>query len=309
MAKGVGARGGAAEGAAYRASAADGASEADGAPEADGVAVAGGASADPPVAEQFLVEQEHFSGTLGELAHALRTSALEPSRIDLYQLVRAYLRYFERHAAADLELATEALPRLAQVIELKARLLLPKPPRTTEEDEEEAVAAALEAVALLEELEDAILFLRRRREERRLMLPAKAQAPDYPRKERALRATPRDLARLAGRYRMGGYFELAIERLTLASMGRFLLSALRRVRSGALWELLGARDWPTRTIGLAALLELVREGRVSATQEEPFGPIVVAAAGAGAATGPGQDEAADDWTAREREELMEAPAA
>ncbi len=269
-------------------------------------------AADRATEEQFLVAQEHFSGSLGELAHALRTGSLEPRRIDLYRLVRDYLSYFERHAEADLELATEALPRLAQVIELKTRLLLPKPPKAPDDEVEDAVAVALEAVALLEELEEAILFLRRRREERRLVVPARAPAPDYPRQERPLRVTPRDLARMAGRYRVGGYFELALERLTLASMGRFILKTLRGLGSGRLWDILGARDWPTRTVGLAAVLELVREGRLSASQEEPFGPIVVAVARAGSDGGPVESD--DDWTEHVAEdallgEPLEAPAA
>lgn len=236
----------------------------------------------PVPGEQFLVTQERFSGTLGELAHALRTRALEPRAVDLYQLVRAYLEYFDRHASADLELATEALPKVAQVIELKTRLLLPKPPKDDPTGEEEYAAAALEAVALLEELEEAILFLRRRREERRLVVPARALAPDYPRRERPPRVTPRDLARLAGRYVVGGYFELAIERLTLAGTARYLLRALRRVGTGRLWDLLDARDWAARTVGLAAVLELVREGRVAARQDEPYGPITVTALPRGA---------------------------
>jgi len=236
--------------------------------------------------EQFLVEQENFQGTLGELAYALRTHELAPKRIDLYQLVRSYLHYFERYAADDLELATEALPRLAHVIELKTRLLLPRPPQAAADDEEEAVAATLEAVALLEELEDAILFLRRRREERRFVVPASASAPEYPRRERPSRVTPAELARLAGKYRVGGYFEFAIEHLTLAGMARFVLRALRSVKSAKLWELLGAGDWSTRAVGLAAVLELVRERRVSAHQEEPFGPITVAMIGSGSAAQP-----------------------
>jgi len=252
---------------------------------------------------QFLVEQDRFRGTLGELAHALRIHALPPTDVDLYQLVRAYLAYFEAHAAADLELATEALPRLAQVIELKVRLLLPRPPKEAEDEEEALVEEALAAVALLEELEEAIGFLRRRREERRLIVPARAPRPSYPRPPRPQRTTPSDLARLAGRYRIGGYFELAIERLSLASVARTLLGALRRLRGGARLEaLLGSREWAVRTVGLAAMLELMREGRVSASQAEPYGGIEVRLARAEAGEG-AWDEAA------EASDYEEAPAA
>lgn len=240
---------------------------------------------------QFLVQQERFSGTLGELAHALRSQSLSPSHIDLYQLVRAYLAYFEEHAAADLELATEALPRLAQVIELKVRLLLPRPPKEEGEDEEETLAEeALAAVALLEELEEAIDFLKRRREERRLIVPARTERPAYPRAERPQATTPKDLARLAGRYRINGYFELALERLSLAAVSRRLMAALRRLGGGVLEALLGSREWSVRAVGLAAVLELVREGRVTATQEEPFGPIELRPARAGEQGGQGWDD-------------------
>lgn len=258
---------------------------------------------------QFLVEQDRFRGTLGELAHALRTHALPPSEIDLYQLVRAYLGYFEEYAATDIELATEALPRLAQVIELKVRLLLPRPPKEAGEDEEALVEEALAAVALLEELEEAIHFLRRRREERRLIVPARAPRPSYPRPPRPLRTSLDDLARLAGRLRLGGYFELAIERLTLASISRALLGALRRLGGGTLAELLGTREWPVRTVGLAAMLELMREGRVSATQDEPFGPIHVRPAAATAAGATGEDDEAGWDDDRVGGRYEEAPAA
>lgn len=256
---------------------------------------------------QFLVEQELFSGTLGELAHALRTHALAPAQIDLFQLVRAYLTYFEEYAATDLDLATEALPRLAQVIELKVRLLLPRPPRETAEDEEALVEEALAAVALLEELEEAIHFLKRRREERRLLLPARTTRPSYPRAERPVNSTPGDLARLAGRYRLGGYFELAIERLSLASVSRALLTSLRQLKRGTLGLLLGSSAWQVRTVGLAALMELMREGRVAATQDEPFGEIEVRLVQADLpAGGAWDDEATEHATTPE---LLEAPAA
>lgn len=223
---------------------------------------------------EFRVEQEHFAGSVAELAHALRSRALAPESLDLYQLVKAYLRYLDTFAASDLEVATEALPRVAQILELKIRLLLPRHPRD-EQDAEAALEEALEAVVLLEELEGAIEFLRRRRLERRLVVPARAQRPDYPRTIRPQSASPGDLARLAGRYRIGGYFELAVEHSTIASAIRDILRALRARVTGSLYALVGARTWEQRTVAFAAMLELVREGRIKARQHETYGDIVV----------------------------------
>ncbi len=257
-----------------------------------------------------MVEQAHFSGSVGELAHALRTQALTPTQVDLYQLVRAYLSYFEEYALSDMEIATEALPRLAQVIELKLRLLLPRPPADSEsEDEAVLLEEALAAVELLEELEEAIIFLRRRREERRFLVPARTPRPDYPRRERPQRATPEKLALLAGRYRLGGYFELAIERFTVATAARALLAAVRQHGSAALTALLGTKEWPTVTVGLAALLELMREGRLSASQAEPFGPIVVRSARrSGVDSATGNSDESSGWDV-EGDKYEEAPAA
>lgn len=231
---------------------------------------------DVPVAEptEFRVVQQHFSGTVGELAHALRSRVLAPESLDLYRLVKDYLAYLDTFAVTELEIATEALPRVAQVVELKIRLLLPRPPRE-EQESETLLEEALEAVVLLEELEGAIEFLRRRRLERRLVVPAKAKRPAYPRAVRPQAASPGDLARLAGRYRIGGYFELAIERSTIASAVRDIMRALQARVMGSLYALVGARTWEQRTVAFAAMLELVREGRVTARQEVPYGDITV----------------------------------
>jgi len=224
----------------------------------------------------FLVDQEGFSGTLGELAHALRSRALVPERIDLYQLVRAYLEYLGTFADDQLDLATEALPRVAQVVELKLRLLLPRPREEPgEELEEVLLEEALEAVALLEELEEAIAFLKRRRQERRVVVPARAPRPDYPRARRPVSASSGDLARLAGRYRLGGYFELELAGVTVASIAARLLAAARRLLRGDPFTLVGARTWADRALAFSGMLELIREGRLTATQERPFAPITV----------------------------------
>lgn len=239
----------------------------------------------PPAAagapsEAFVVVLPGFTGTVGELAHALRSRVLAPGDVDLYRLVKGYLAFFERVSAHDLELATEALPRVAQVVELKLRLLLPRPAEAApEEAEEAALEEALEAVALLEELEHAIDFLRRRREERRFVVPARAPRPPLQRPPRPLKASKDDLARLAGRYRVGGYFELALPGPTVASVAAELARRLKRAVRGLLFALLGAEDWPSRTLAFAAMLELVKEGRVRASQAEPYGPIEVTYAG------------------------------
>lgn len=221
----------------------------------------------------FTVLQPGFEGTLGELAYALRSGGVSPSAINLLELVQAFLRHFKSLAAHDLELASIALPNVAQVIELKLRLLLPRPSASKEEGESEELDETLEAVAMMEELEDAIVFLRQRRDERRIVLPASTPRPEYPRRRGALGAGIDQLARLASRYREGAYFELSVDRLTISGAMADLLRSLRRWGRMMLHEAPERPDWPQLTVFFAGMLELVREGRVCAQQNEPYGEI------------------------------------
>ncbi|MEX2536479.1 MAG: hypothetical protein WD273_12860 [Trueperaceae bacterium] len=221
----------------------------------------------------FLVRQEGFEGTLGELAHALRRGTTAPAAVDLLALVHSYLEHFDSLAAENLELASLALPNVAQVIELKLRLLLPRPPKIADEEEEEILDETLEAVAMLEELEDAIDFLRQRRDQRRIVLPARAPRPDYPRPVRKLITGIDHLASLAARYRPSGYFELTVERLTMGGAMAQMLGSLRRWGRSLLCDVVERPDWPQLTVYFAGMLELVRDGRITAVQENDFGEI------------------------------------
>lgn len=221
----------------------------------------------------FLVDIHNFSGTLGELAHALRSQQLLPNEVDVLGLVRTYLRYYERVAVDNLELATETLPQLARVVELKARLLLPRPPKENEDEEDEVLEKTLAAITLLEDLEEAIYFLKRRREERRIILTARTPRPDYPRPARPLKIGAARLAETAARYRLSNYFELAVERLTMAAAMKHLQTALARLRRGRLSDLLPSRSWESLVMSFTGMLELVKDGTVHASQTEPYAPI------------------------------------
>jgi segregation and condensation protein A len=226
----------------------------------------------------FHVEQAGYQGDLAGLARALRNGSLAPRELDLLGLVEEGLRWFDAEADRDLDVASAALPQLAQVIELKLRLLLPRPPRQDDlfDDEEDETERALEAVALLEELTSAIDFLRTRRFERAVIVPARTERPDLPRVRRPLATTVDRLAALAAAVRPGAYFEMAFERLTIEDAGRRLRAALGRVTRGGLRSVVPTRSWAERTVVFAALLELIREGRVRAAQRDAFGEIEIA---------------------------------
>lgn len=226
-----------------------------------------------PAGDTFLVEQPAFSGSLPQLLTELRSGRLAPSSLDLLGLVQSWLAYFRRVSERDFDDASAALPQLAQVLELKLRLLLPRPPREAADDELEEV---LDTVSELADMDSAVAFLRERREERRLLLSARAELALKPgRRERKQKPEPASLARLAGRLTGAGYFEVHRE-----SFGfREALSRLRQLFRGrrhlSFSEVRAGHGWTEVTLLFAALLELVRQGRTSAVQAEPFGEISI----------------------------------
>lgn len=222
----------------------------------------------------FFVVQDAFQGRLSELTYALRNGDVASADIDLVELVRSFLAFFERVAVKDLTSASEALPQVAQIVELKIRLLLPHPPAAAEEEEpltgeEEVLRVILE----LERFEGAVDFLRGRRDRRRLLLPARTEPPVYARPEPPVPISVGRLASLASRFRLGAYFEMAVERFSLVEGMRQLARWLSGVGRGSFRELVGGRGWAVTTVLFAGLLELIREGQVRARQAEPFGPI------------------------------------
>ena len=222
----------------------------------------------------FTVQQEAFNGTLTELAHALHTRAISPQQINVLKLVQDYLVYFGQFSN-NMDIASEALPMVARIVELKVRFLLPRPPKSDEEIEEEILKETLEAIVLLEELEEAISFLKQRRAERRIVLPASMPRPSYPRAERPIKIGLERLAQMASRYNFSNYFELAIERLTMAGAMKLLMNAVKRVKRGLFSEMLETKEWTVAAITFSGMLELYKEGKLRATQEVPYGPIEI----------------------------------
>lgn len=224
-----------------------------------------------------------FEGTLLELAAQLRAGKIAPVNVPLVQLTRAVLdRYHALRQElngdpAVLDIASEALPHLAGVIELKTRLLLPRAAvAPTEDGEDEADASledVLEGVEMLAKLEGAIAFLRERRRERSRMIVPGPHPLNLPRRTKPLSGSFGKLVEAARRHvREVHLFDLALERLTLPMALERLRDWAKRVKT-FLFKDVPAADWGEKTVLFAAMLEGVRAGEFEADQPEPYGEI------------------------------------
>ncbi|WP_245557576.1 segregation and condensation protein A [Deinococcus peraridilitoris] len=229
--------------------------------------------------EEFVVALPVFSGSLAELASALRTGAVLPTEVPLLDLTRRVLARVADWRTLQPEAVAEVLPPLASVIALKARLLLPRLEAPTElvdegDDFLEDVVGGVEALA---ELDVLVTFLSARRREREGLIPAPPMDLGLPRRERRTTGT-QGLARLVKAAR-SAVREVSVplfarERLTLAGA----LGALRAFAShlpSFLFSAVPAQDWGDRTTYFSALLEGVKTGDFEVRQEVAYGPIEV----------------------------------
>lgn len=88
----------------------------------------------PPDALQIILEA--FEGPLDLLLYLIRRANLNVLDIPMAPLTVQYLEYVEAMRANHLELAADYLLMAAMLLEIKSRMLLPKPPRETTEEED-----------------------------------------------------------------------------------------------------------------------------------------------------------------------------
>jgi segregation and condensation protein A len=86
----------------------------------------------PPDALEIFLDT--FQGPLDLLLYLIRKHNLDVLDVPMAELTRQYLAYIEMMRANRLELAAEYLLMAAVLIEIKSRMLLPKPPDIIEED-------------------------------------------------------------------------------------------------------------------------------------------------------------------------------
>src|SRR6188472_4417558 len=84
----------------------------------------------PEALEVFL---ETFEGPLDLLLYLIRRQNINVLDIPMAEMTRQYLGYVEMMRRTQLELAAEYLLMAAVLIEIKSRLLLPRPPPSGEE--------------------------------------------------------------------------------------------------------------------------------------------------------------------------------
>ena len=239
----------------------------------------------PEALEVFL---ESFEGPLDLLLYLIRKQNINVLDIPMADLTRQYLGYVEMMRRTQLELAAEYLLMAAVLIEIKSRLLLPKPPAPPGEEPEDPRAELVRRLLEYERMKQAARAL----DEHPLVERDFALARvwfDHVAAARLPDVHPDDLkaawAGLIQRARVNKHHLVTKEQLSVRSEMSRVLKTLESAQYAEFTALFSEHaDVQHLVVTFLALLELAREQLVAIAQTEPYAPIHVTLCGAPAFT-------------------------
>lgn len=231
----------------------------------------------PPEALEIFLDA--FEGPLDLLLYLIRKANINVLDIPMAPLTAQYLDYVEAMRRRNLELAAEYLLIAAMLLEIKSRMLLPRPPREGEEDEIDPRADLVRRLLEYEQMKqaaarlDALPRVERDYEWVGVFVAEKVV-------ERLPEVSLHDLQlawlSVVRRARMHEHHRVRREEL---SVREHMTAILRKLRGGThvLFDALFDAEIGVASlvVSFLAVLELVREKLVVVSQNEAFAPIYV----------------------------------
>ncbi|WP_200876858.1 segregation and condensation protein A [Methylotenera sp. L2L1] len=230
----------------------------------------------PPDALEVYLEA--FEGPLDLLLYLIRKHNLDILDIPMADLTRQYMVYVDKMRAIKLELAGDYLLMSAMLIEIKSRMLLPKPTEIVEEDDPRA-----ELVRRLMEYE-AIKLVAQRLDEMPKVGDGVYVASAYFQHISQLKPPEVSLDDLTEAWRnvlkRANHFQHHKVGRAELSVREHMSLILRRLKSERMLEFTQLFDVasdgiPKLVVCFLAILELAREGLLRITQQQAFSPIYV----------------------------------
>jgi segregation and condensation protein A len=234
----------------------------------------------PPDALEIVLEA--FEGPLDLLLYLIRKENLDILDIPMAPLTRQYLEYVEVMRTKNLELAAEYLVMAAMLMEIKSRLLLPRPPSAAAE-EEDPRAELIRRLLEYEQMKKAAQKLDELPQVGRDVIAISVWI-ERTVSERLPDVNAQDLAEawrgLLHRARLSKHHRISREELSVREHMSHVLRSLQERRVMEFSELFDpALGVAVLVVTFLAVLELARELLLEITQSESFAPIYVKLSG------------------------------
>jgi segregation and condensation protein A len=232
----------------------------------------------PPDALEVYLDT--FEGPLDLLLYLIRKHNLDVLDIPMAELTLQYMGYVEKMKAIKLELAAEYLLMAAMLIEIKSRMLLPKPTELEEEEDPRA-----ELVRRLMEYEAIKLAAQRLDAMPKVGEDIDVAAAYY---QHISQVKPPEISlddlveawrNVLKRAKLNQHHKLGRAELSVREHMSLLLRRLSNAQVLRFDELfdIETEGVPKLVVNFLAMLELAKEGLIRITQQEAFGTIYVQA--------------------------------
>jgi len=230
----------------------------------------------PPDALEIVLEA--FEGPLDLLLYLIRKENLDIMDIQMAPLTRQYMVYVESMRTTNLELAAEYLVMAAMLMEIKSRLLLPRPPSAAP-IEDDPRAELVRRLLEYERMKKAAQGLDELPQVGRDVIAISVWIEKTV-SQRLPDVNAADLAEawrsLLHRARLTAHHRVTREELSVRAHMSSILRALKERRVVEFSELFDPqRGVSVLVVTFLALLELARERLLEITQSAGFGPIYV----------------------------------
>ena len=229
----------------------------------------------PPDALEVILEA--FEGPLDLLLWLIRRNNINVLDIPMAALTAQYMEYVEAMRRQHLELAAEYLVMAAMLIEIKSRMLLPRPEKAAEGEEHDPRAELVRRLLEYEQMKQSAQILDRQPQLGRDFQPVSVYVERL-----ALQRLPRvsqdDLLQawtdILKRASLNKHHRISRQELSVREHMSRILKELR-TRGRALFSDLFNREAgrPELVVTFLAVLELVRERLIDIVQNAPFAPI------------------------------------
>ncbi len=231
----------------------------------------------PPDALSIILDE--FEGPLDLLLYLIRKHSLDILNIPMADLTRQYMTYVEAMTEGRLELAAEYLLMAALLIEIKSRMLLPRPPRESEGEPDDPRAELVRRLLEYEQMKSAAQALddHPRRDRDFSVVDVMIEQSLVTRVPTVLVADLTEAWRvILNRAKATRRHTISREELSVRShMSRILrhLNGLGFVRFDELFQ--PEEGVAVVVVSFLAVLELARESLIDITQSAAFEPIYV----------------------------------
>ena len=232
----------------------------------------------PPDALEVMLDA--FEGPLDLLLYLIRKANVDILDIPMAPLTRQYLDYVESMRASNLELAAEYLVMAAMLIEIKSRMLLPRPKAVDGESAEDPRAELVRRLMEYEQIKIAGLRINEMPQAEREFfwvetLVEKSMLVRLP--EVSLQELKEAWMAVVRQAVLKRNHKISREELSVREHMGIILRVLQERGGFVQFETLFDPDMgpPGLVVHFLAMLELARERLIEITQTEAFQPIYV----------------------------------